>query len=183
MSDELYRLLVERGYPQHEAHAIASMSPRSSSGASGCGHVPAGYSCVTPGCSNGPAPEPSEQLVEAMAELIYLRKYGKDGARWELNESKDVWRTQARAALGSVSSEPRDEYVAGWAIEGAWSPTDQPEYWAGSSAWSTDPYKALRFATQPSAQQAANLMLDGINYRICAHEWADSPETKDEKHG
>lgn len=54
-------------------------------------------------------PEPSEQLVEAMAELIYLRKYGKDGARWELNESKDVWRTQARAALGSVSSEPRDE--------------------------------------------------------------------------
>lgn len=33
MSDELYRLLVERGYPQHEAHAIASMSPRSSSGA------------------------------------------------------------------------------------------------------------------------------------------------------
>lgn len=34
--------------------------PSSPGGASGCGHVPAGYSCVTPGCSNGPSPEPSE---------------------------------------------------------------------------------------------------------------------------
>lgn len=38
-------------------------------------------------------------LVEAEAELIYLRRHGKDGARWEANDSKDVWRDKARAAL------------------------------------------------------------------------------------
>lgn len=38
-------------------------------------------------------------LVEAEAELIYLRRHGKDGARWEANDSKDVWRGFARAAL------------------------------------------------------------------------------------
>ena len=40
-----------------------------------------------------------EALVEAEAELIYLRRHGKDGARWEANESKDVWRDFARKAL------------------------------------------------------------------------------------
>lgn len=44
-------------------HHLAGL--RSSGGASGCGHVPAGYSCVTPGCSNGPAPEPTETLYTA----------------------------------------------------------------------------------------------------------------------
>lgn len=39
-------------------------------------------------------------LIEATAELIYLRLYGKDGARWEANDSKDVWRDKARACLG-----------------------------------------------------------------------------------
>ncbi len=37
-------------------------------------------------------------LLEATAELIYLRLYGKDGAVWRANESKDVWRVKARAA-------------------------------------------------------------------------------------
>ncbi len=40
-----------------------------------------------------------EALVEAEAELIYLRRHGKDGARWEANDSKDVWRGFAREAL------------------------------------------------------------------------------------
>ena len=40
-----------------------------------------------------------EALKEATAELIYLRQYGKDGAVWWANESKDVWRDKARAAL------------------------------------------------------------------------------------
>ena len=40
-----------------------------------------------------------EMLVEAEAELIYLRRHGKDGARWEANDSKDVWRGFAREAL------------------------------------------------------------------------------------
>ena len=43
--------------------------------------------------------------IEAMAELIYLRRYGKDGAVWWANESKDVWRDKARAALKDAHSE------------------------------------------------------------------------------
>ena len=39
------------------------------------------------------------ELIEATAELIYLRQYGKDGALWSANESKDVWRDAARAVL------------------------------------------------------------------------------------
>jgi hypothetical protein len=42
------------------------------------------------------------ELIEREAELIYLRKYGKDGALWSANESKDVWRAMARKALGMV---------------------------------------------------------------------------------
>lgn len=82
-----------------------------------------------------------------------------------------------------LAPEPGDQHASGWVIEGAWSPTNQPDYWVGSSAWSADPYKALRFASQQSAQQAADLMCDGLNVRICEHEWACSTLTKDEKHG
>jgi hypothetical protein len=39
-------------------------------------------------------------LVEATAELIYIRQYGRHGAIWWANESKDVWREKARVALG-----------------------------------------------------------------------------------
>ena len=46
-----------------------------------------------------------EALVEAEAELIYLRRHGKDGARWEANDSKDVWRDKARSALQQKDSE------------------------------------------------------------------------------
>lgn len=38
-------------------------------------------------------------LTEATAELIYLRLYGKDGALWSANDSKDVWRDKARDFL------------------------------------------------------------------------------------
>lgn len=40
-----------------------------------------------------------DEIVEREAELIYLRAYGRDGAVWSANESKDVWREKARAAL------------------------------------------------------------------------------------
>ena len=39
------------------------------------------------------------EIVEATAELIYLRKYGKDGAIWEANENKEVWLEMARKGL------------------------------------------------------------------------------------
>lgn len=59
----------------------------------------------------------------------------------------------------------------GWVIEGAWSSADKPEYWVGSSAWSQDSLKALRFARRQDAQQTADLMLDGVSVRICEHAW------------
>ena len=63
-------------------------------------------------------------------------------------------------------------YESAWVIEGMWSSAAYPEYWVGSSAWSSDPYKALRFASKESAQQAADMMLVGINHRVACHEFA-----------
>ena len=40
-----------------------------------------------------------EALVEATAELIYLRQFGKDGADWWHADHKDAWRDKARNAL------------------------------------------------------------------------------------
>lgn len=59
----------------------------------------------------------------------------------------------------------------GWVIEGAWSHVQSPDYWVGSSAWSQDHNRALRFARKQDAEQAASMMLDGINVRICEHAW------------
>jgi hypothetical protein len=42
---------------------------------------------------------PQEVALEWLAELIYLREYGKIGARWAANESKEVWRAKAIALL------------------------------------------------------------------------------------
>lgn len=58
-----------------------------------------------------------------------------------------------------------------WVIEGAWSHVQSPDYWAGSSAWSQDHNRALRFARKQDAEQAAAMMLDGIRVRICEHVW------------
>ena len=44
-----------------------------------------------------------DDIIEREAELIYLRKHGKDGALWSANHSKDVWRDMARAALEAKS--------------------------------------------------------------------------------
>ena len=59
----------------------------------------------------------------------------------------------------------------GWVIEGGWTSTDKPEYWVGSSAWSDNHLRALRFSRRQDAQQAADLMLSGVNVRICEHAW------------
>jgi len=42
-----------------------------------------------------------EAVLEREAELIYLRLYGRDGAVWSANHSKEYWRDKARAALSS----------------------------------------------------------------------------------
>lgn len=67
----------------------------------------------------------------------------------------------------------------GWVIEGAWSHVQSPDYWIGSSAWSTDHERALRFARKLDAEQAAARMLDGVRVRICEHVWTvDRTNTK-----
>lgn len=69
-------------------------------------------------------------------------------------------------------SEHIDEPVNyGWVIEGAWSHVQTPDYWVGSSAWSQDHTRALRFARKQDAEQAAAMMLDGIRVRVCEHAW------------
>lgn len=73
---------------------------------------------------------------------------------------------------GKAPSEATGIYESAWVIEGMWSSAAYPEYWVGSSAWSSDPYKALRFASKESAQQAADMMLVGINHRVACHEFA-----------
>lgn len=40
--------------------------------------------------------DPTDAEVEALAREIYLEKYGKEGGRWELVETKDVWHDMAR---------------------------------------------------------------------------------------
>lgn len=67
-------------------------------------------------------------------------------------------------------------YGHGWVIEGAWSHVQTPDYWVGSSAWSPDHNRALRFARKQDAEQAASMMLDGLRVRICEHAWARAPE-------
>ena len=64
---------------------------------------------------------------------------------------------------------------SGWVIEGAWSEVSAPSYWCGSSAWSEDHMRALRFARKEDAEQAAFFMLDGMNIRIAEHIWTDKP--------
>lgn len=38
---------------------------------------------------------PTDDEIEAKAREIYLGLYGKIGGRWELVETKDVWRQKA----------------------------------------------------------------------------------------
>lgn len=123
------------------------------------------------------AAEPSERQPDGYA-YRYPDGYIRFSGGREVNGSDPV---ETIPYYFRRAPEPGEQYESGWVIEGAWSPTDQPEYWVGSSTWSTDPYKALRFANQQSAQQAADLMCDGLNVRICEHEWACSTLTKDDK--
>lgn len=52
---------------------------------------------------NAPSPNDANRLeaalIEATAELIYLRLYGKEWAAFWARENKDVWRGKAIAEL------------------------------------------------------------------------------------
>ncbi len=41
----------------------------------------------------------TDAAIEEKAREIYLAKYGEMGGRWELVETKDVWRDMARNFL------------------------------------------------------------------------------------
>ena len=41
----------------------------------------------------------ADATIEEKAREIYLAKYGEIGGRWELVETKDVWREMAREWL------------------------------------------------------------------------------------
>ena len=45
------------------------------------------------------------ERLEYLAELIYLREYGKDEASWAANHTKDAWRDMARKALGETEND------------------------------------------------------------------------------
>lgn len=108
----------------------------------------------------------SRKLREDLASFMMSRSFATGHGDshtdllGELGPQIDELRARAEAAENS-----------GWVIEGQWSPTDSPDYWIGSSAWTTDHMRALRFARREDAQQAADLMLSGVNVRICLHEW------------
>lgn len=40
--------------------------------------------------------DPTDEEVETLARDIYLERYAKEGGRWELVETRDVWRDFAR---------------------------------------------------------------------------------------
>ena len=62
----------------------------------------------------------------------------------------------------------------GWAIELSSSPPETPVYWAGSSLWTYDPYRALRFLTKKDAEAAAFMMLAGMDVRVREHGWGEA---------
>lgn len=47
-----------------------------------------------------------DEIVEREAELIYLRRHGKEGAVWPANASKEVWRQMARESLSTEKVTP-----------------------------------------------------------------------------
>ena len=109
------------------------------------------------------------QLKE-LAERLN-RRYLEEADR-DARSSSEALRAYAALLETKAPQEATGIYDSAWVIEGMWSSTAYPEYWVGSSAWSSDPYKALRFASKQSAQQAADMMLVGINHRVACHEFA-----------
>lgn len=137
---------------QEIADALNAAS--SSGGASGCGHVPAGYSCVTPGCSNGPAPEPSGRLVtDALRDCIGIAS--KD-LQAEANAELSALLRAVRAAPEPRAESPRRRELVELAR------------------------KAVRYMENGDPMRD---VLDREDIEDIVTLFADSPSTKDEKHG
>ena len=115
----------------------------------------------------------SELTIEIINQLA--REAGMTRAVGVKRNAWHGWEYELEAFAHAVAKHAHKTETFAWVIEGLWSSTDAPEYWVGSSAWSSDHTKALRFARRSDAQQAADMMLDGVSVRICEHGWSAPP--------
>ena len=111
------------------------------------------------------------RLAEAEALLRDIYSYAEDQGMETLMDMIDSADSADAAQIVTISEHLDESVNHGWVIEGAWSHVQTPDYWVGSSAWSQDHNRALRFARKQDAEQAAAMMLDGIRVRFCEHAW------------
>ena len=102
-------------------------------------------------------PQPSEEVVEAVARALCNRGHTIDRYSYALPEIKDYWRRQAEAAIAAMPSIPQDETTKDW-----WKPDPEDPFWmleADDGEWlknehsllgTRDATKALRFPTADS---------------------------------
>lgn len=111
------------------------------------------------------------RLAEAERLLRDIYSYAEDQGMETLMDMIDSADSADAAQIVTISEHLDESVNHGWVIEGAWSHVQTPDYWVGSSAWSQDHNRALRFARKQDAEQAAAMMLDGIRVRFCEHAW------------
>lgn len=111
------------------------------------------------------------RLAEAETLLRDIYSYAEDQGMETLMDMIDSADSADAAQIVTISEHLDESVNHGWVIEGAWSHVQTPDYWVGSSAWSQDHNRALRFARKQDAEQAAAMMLDGIRVRFCEHAW------------
>lgn len=111
------------------------------------------------------------RATEAEALLRDIYSYAEDQGMETLMDMIDSADSADAAQIVTISEHLDESVNHGWVIEGAWSHVQTPDYWVGSSAWSQDHNRALRFARKQDAEQAAAMMLDGIRVRFCEHAW------------
>ena len=111
----------------------------------------------------------SEVINQLAREAGMTRAVGPKRNAWH------GWEHELEAFAHAVAEHVHKTEAFSWVVEGRWSSTSEPEYWVGSSAWSSDHTKALRFARRSDARQAADMMLDGVSVRICEHGWSAPP--------
>lgn len=113
-----------------------------------------------------------DELREVKARLLRdIYSYAEDQGMETLMDMIDSADSADAAQIVTISEHLDESVNHGWVIEGAWSHVQTPDYWVGSSAWSQDHNRALRFARKQDAEQAAAMMLDGIRVRFCEHAW------------
>lgn len=60
-----------------------------------------------------------------------------------------------------------------WVIEDLASEIHEPRYWSGRHGWTSDAYKAVRFARKEDAESAASALVEPDQTRVREHGWED----------